>query len=365
MKNKNSHNGTVPYIKLLLLLLAFSPVLAAAQKQEKDMSRYMAGAVPVKNGMIVFSKTFEVPGATEKQIYDEVLKWAQNRFSTPENNEDVNIQRVIQFANPQEGKIVAQAMEYIVFSKKILYIDRTTVKYLAIITCKPGQCTMEITNISYIYDQPNVLNKYKAEDWITDKKAIRKDKLWAIPGKFRVGTIDFVDSLFNELQTVLGIKPDAEKEKNVNKKPVLLDLKGYKAISPRNIPAAISRKMGEDAMIISTGESNRAEYVTGNWGGLGEILNSVVTYCNISPTLGINARMKENGTYTLSFYDKKDVAEAIVSGTEGSINKTVLPSGNISPEGASVIIECRKLAVQPQNDTELFIGEIINIWIKE
>jgi hypothetical protein len=55
------------------------------------------------------------------------------------------------------------------------------------IVCVDQRCDLEISGIRYEYNvsyqkQPE---KYVAEEWITDKIALRNNKLLRVPGKFR------------------------------------------------------------------------------------------------------------------------------------------------------------------------------------
>ena len=105
--------------------------------------------------------------------------------------------------DPANGTITARFEEWLVFKKKILYLDRTRFNYLLNVTCSDGKCKMIITQISYYYredmDGQNG-ETYKAEEWISDKEAINKagTKLYPISGKFRRKTVDRVESIFKQ-----------------------------------------------------------------------------------------------------------------------------------------------------------------------
>ena len=105
--------------------------------------------------------------------------------------------------DPANGIIIARCEEWLVFKKKILYLDRTRFNYMLSVTCSDGKCKMVITQISYYYredmDGQNG-ETYKAEEWISDKEAINKagTKLYPISGKFRRKTIDRVESIFKQ-----------------------------------------------------------------------------------------------------------------------------------------------------------------------
>ena len=53
--------------KLLFAILLSLPIMAVAGG---DDAKYLAGAVPQKDGIVVFEKSFSVPGKTKAQMHD-------------------------------------------------------------------------------------------------------------------------------------------------------------------------------------------------------------------------------------------------------------------------------------------------------
>ena len=64
--------------RILLFLLACCPMLLCAQE---DNSKYLAGAVPVVNGKVIFTEVIQASDMSKRQIYDALLKWAEKRFT--------------------------------------------------------------------------------------------------------------------------------------------------------------------------------------------------------------------------------------------------------------------------------------------
>mgnify|MGYP003327217370 CR=1 FL=1 len=107
----------------------------------------------------------------------------------------------------EDGTIVAKIEEYMVFKKKPLYLDRTRFRYQVNIQTKGSDVSMEISQISYYYNEEIDGTKgidYRAEEWISDKEALNKSgkKLYPRSGKFRIKTIDRVEEIFNEAMNV-------------------------------------------------------------------------------------------------------------------------------------------------------------------
>ena len=66
-------------MKQLLLLTLFIPTLLWAQ----DDSKYLAGAVPVENGKVVFAKEINAPSFSKDEVYDKIT--CRHAFSSEAN----------------------------------------------------------------------------------------------------------------------------------------------------------------------------------------------------------------------------------------------------------------------------------------
>lgn len=182
--------------QLLFTLLFCLPLFVFAKS---DDTKYLAGAVPEVNGQVVFQQTFAVKDKSKSEIY-QVMDAFVKQMIQEENQ--LKRTRIIS-EDPANGTITARFEEWLVFKKKILYLDRTRFNYMLNVTCSDGKCKMVLTQISYYYrEDMNGENgdTYKAEEWITDKEAINKagTKLYPISGKFRRKTIDRVESIFQQ-----------------------------------------------------------------------------------------------------------------------------------------------------------------------
>ena len=131
--------------KFLLLTLMLLPVFAIAQ--ETTDSKYLAGAVPIVNGKVTFTKEIKVPNLSQAQIYDAVLAWAKTRFFT----DDEENWGLVLLADKEKGQIVCNGGEYIVFTDKLLSLDRAKTGYRLNIYCEAGGCKAEMTGIYYFY----------------------------------------------------------------------------------------------------------------------------------------------------------------------------------------------------------------------
>ena len=400
-------------MKYILLLFLLIPAMLFAQEYNKfEDSKYLAGAVPVVDGKIIFNRTINAPGLSQEQIYDMALNWAKQRFTINEEQKG----RVV-YTNEEKGEIACSGEEYLVFSKGALSIDRAGVTYRLIIVCTPGKCEASLNAIRYTYNtgdsrQPE---KLLAETEITDEYTLtkNKDKLLRKPGKFRIATIDLADDLFAGLQSAIlptktitvpvnqttAATPQPHPSQAVaNITPATSavtsatpSLAGFKQISAEQIPGNIIKMLSNDWMLITAGDDSKFNMMTASWGGLGYLYNKPVTFCFINPTRYTYQLMETNDTYTLSFYTEtyRDALKYCGSHSGKDDNKVqgtgltpiTTPSDSKAFSEAWMIIECRKMVAQsitpeaiysPELKEQwsgkqlhkMYIGEILNIWVK-
>lgn len=165
--------------------------------------KYLEGGVPEVNGKVIWQKSLDATGKSSQQIYDMLLPYFQKFVKGEEHLETSQVALVDKSAH----RIVVRAQEWLVFESRALSLDRTKFNYALIADCHDGKVDMQITNISYKYeeDRPSAFTT-TAEEWITDKEALNKKKDGFHKGgvrKFRMKTIDRVENIFNGVQEAL------------------------------------------------------------------------------------------------------------------------------------------------------------------
>ena len=350
-------------ILFLTLFLALPMAMKAdSAKEKKDDTRYLVGAVPEVEGKVVFSKEFQIPGMSQAQIYDTMTKWMDERLK-----ENKNIDSRIVFSDEAKGTIAGVGEEWIVFSSSALSLDRTLVNYQITVTCKPGNCLVELEKIRFTYRETE---KYKAEEWITDKYALNKAKTKLVRGlaKWRRKTVDFADNLFTGAAQALGaagvatepvIQPGKQAvitpgpvvitpanpviatDPSVNNNPSAANVPGYKEITPDQIPAN-AIQMGAGNLVVAIGkDAFNMTMMTANAGGsLGKMNGKPVVFTIFSPEQSYE-QIEKADTYSVRFY----------------------PTNQSEP---SIILECKKLPSQTpmEGQPRTYIGEIVKAWIK-
>ncbi|WP_251621750.1 DUF4468 domain-containing protein [Odoribacter lunatus] len=381
-------------MKSLLFILLCIPSLLWAQDEEK----YLKGAVPEVNGKVTFTKTIEVPGLSQEQLFHLVQNWAQQYFT----EKDEFHSRIL-YSDASTGKLASLGEEYLVFTDKALSLDRSKISYQMFFDITNGKCEAKITAIRYLYEEQNS----SAESTITDEVALykNKNKLIRQPGKFRIHTIDLVDRLFSDLQKAITPQAHIPATSTISTHPANSNilatiptsstapstLQGFKQISPEQIPGNIIRLLSQDWMLITAGNTEDFNTMTASWGGLGHLYNKPVTFCFINPTRYTYQFMEKEGTYTLSFYTEayRDALKYCGSHSgkdtdkikESGLSPIITPNGTPAFSEAWLIIECRKLVSQSfipealhdkilrnqwtgKSMHKMYIGEILNVWVK-
>lgn len=163
--------------------------------------KYLAGAVPVVDGKVVFHATVDAPGKSAQQVYDIVKDYMQKMMKEPNQFEQ---SRFI-LDDSVKHEIAASYQEWLVFKSTALVLDRTRLMYNLIANCSDGKADITMTRIYYLYEEERDPQTFKAEEWITDEEGLnkKKTKLLRVSGKFRRKTIDRKDFLFNKFSQLL------------------------------------------------------------------------------------------------------------------------------------------------------------------
>ena len=184
------------------LFCLLSLLSAMAFAQASDDAYYGFGKVPVRDGLVVFNREipFDAAKTTPENVYGTILQWIKGRFVKP----IVLSGRVRE--TPDNG-IAVNAEEYLVFRKTALLTDRTRINYNMTVKVSENVCTLTLTDINYWYEEErDGGTRFSAEDWITDKEAFNKKgtKMLKTTGKFRIKTIDLVNSFEKEIKDIVS-----------------------------------------------------------------------------------------------------------------------------------------------------------------
>ncbi len=206
---------------IITLMAAVLPLMMQAQSEglfarktmksaKGDMSEYAKpGAIPEKEGKVVFSDVLSVPGKSKSDIYNSIAQWASLRYepnTTRGMYTDADFFKNIEYssvkkADKQAGVLKCMGAEELIFSIKTLAKNYTQAFYTLDLAVSDGKIEFNLHSLSFNVDQgEGQFIRMKAEDWIVDSECLnKKGELRKIPGKFRVKTIDLVDELKKEI----------------------------------------------------------------------------------------------------------------------------------------------------------------------
>lgn len=178
---------------------------AAVAKEEKKSNKkdpkYLKGAAPLVNGEVQWTLNLDIPGQKAEQIYNRMYEYLEGL--TKEENQLTGSQ--IALVNKKENSFVTSIKEWQIYKQNAISIDRSITSYKIFTFCKDNHLTLTISRITFDYSE-NVSHGvvYKAEEWISDEKALNKKGTRIYPGssKFRRKMIDRKDQIFNEVKAL-------------------------------------------------------------------------------------------------------------------------------------------------------------------
>lgn len=405
--------------RILYTLALLAICLSAVAQENYNIEKYLkAGAVPTVGGKVVFTDSVSiVDGYTAEQVNTLARAWVESFL----NGRDAARNRVVKEEN---GRIDVMAQQEIVFANNAFSYDKALMNYVVTLNSTPDKCIITLSRISYNYNDGTTTEVIIAEDYITDENAVNKKGTRLIPmtGKFRRKTIDTADEIFASFHEM--VRPYAKESVAAAKKeaPIPLpapkpvsepvkapvpqqkqqdqqvaslsgtSLEGFRKIAPEELQGNIIKMISQDWMLITAGNAEKANMMTASWGGAGVLYNKPVAICFINPARYTYGIMEKSSTFTLTFYPQeyKDVLQ--YCGTKSGRDEDKIKGSGLTPvytengavafSQACVIIECRKMLSQSlmldsiENEEErnkramqpmhkMYIGEILNVWVKQ
>lgn len=167
----------------------------------KEDPKYLAGAIQLNaDGKVEFVLDTQANGKSADEIYNIVFQYMSKLIK---NEQNINSRIALVNRNNKNEQIIACIMdEWFVFNQSFISLDRTETKYQLVATISDNHLHLSMTRIVFNYEEGRSTGfKEPAENVITDKYALTKKKndLAKIYGKFRRGTIDRKDQIFNNL----------------------------------------------------------------------------------------------------------------------------------------------------------------------
>ncbi len=413
----------------LVLVLLFAGVsVSFAQLNSGDMSRYLAeDAVVVKDGYVVFSNDVKLlEGHTLQQVGNVVGKWLTaylDKFDKPANRVISSSADKLVAVGDRDLVFTDNAisldkcrMSYVLtieWTESVCQIRIERIKYVY----DNGKGAEKITAESYITDG-NSLNRSRTKLTPVTGKFRKgtidfKDEVFAsfneaLKYYSAAGLADIVKNAPQVMQAhvaapaaaapaapavqaVQDVLPPVEKAEVVSSREVA-GLVGFRKVSPEELQDNFINKISREWMLITAGNKEKFNMMTASWGGVGVLYNRPVAICFINPARYTYRIMESSDTYTLTFYPKEYRKALEYCGTKSGRDEDKVKGSGLTPVEvetgamafgeANIIIECRKLVSQSisldaidnqeekskratQPMPKMYIGEIVNVWVKD
>lgn len=168
-------------------------------------SQYLAGAVPVVDGKVVFTLNVDYSGKTASEIYEKAFNYINQLTVDDNQNTETELRSKIALVNQATHSIAAKMYEWITFSNSFIMTDRTEFTYTLVATCTDGHLEVTMERISYRYEPNRSTGFYSsAHEVIVDKLTLNKKQTKVVRpyGKFRIKTIDRKNEIFQGLSNL-------------------------------------------------------------------------------------------------------------------------------------------------------------------
>lgn len=382
----------------------------------QDNVNYLNGAVKEVDGRVIFSTVINTGNRySKKQLFVKASEWADVNYRNKKGGNNNN--RVL-LSDSETGNIACNGEKYLVFKKSSLVLDQAVLSYQLVLDIDSSRCKATIRNLKFTYYDFKAPEP--AEKMITDKVALNKDgsKMNRYYDKFRKHTIDSVKSIFDSLEKYLIpqtqslpltsaasgdiLQPVPEQKLSTVPAEQITALyhespsnspamPGFHKVDAEKISGNIIRILANDWSLITSGKSDNITSLTASWGGIGRFGDKPVVFSFINTNSLSDKAMDESDTYTVSFFTEayKEVLkntgmeQTYLADKTNGIGLTPIKtlSDAFAFNEAWMIFECKKILAQPipsealieipapegstkSSIQKLYIGEILNVWIK-
>lgn len=185
-----------------------SAAQSAPAQQVVEAAQYLVGAVPEEQGQVVFTQTYNVPGKSKAELFEDLKNYTESVVKGENRLPQARITEL----SPEEGVIAASVEETLWFKRTALVSDFARFYYQLVFEISDASFKVTLRRLRYIYEPmvtPGQDNVLLAEDWITDKEALKKNGTQLRRGtskKFRIATINRKNELFRGAAKSCGLK---------------------------------------------------------------------------------------------------------------------------------------------------------------
>lgn len=171
-------------------------------------------------------------------------------------------------------------------------------------------------------------------------------------------------------------------------------MENFKKISALELNENVIKLIGKEWMLICAGSINtKFNMLTASWGGMGWLWERPVSFIFIRPQRYTFEFTEKEQYYTISFFDEKYKDALMLCGTKSGRDIDKVKASGLTPfttenentafKEARIVLECKKLFATRLNASDfiiqeiaqknypskdfhqMYIAEIVNVWVKE
>ena len=131
----------------------------------------------------------------------------------------------------------------------------------------------------------------------------------------------------------------------------------YDKLEASDLPDNVIQLIGKEWMLVTAGDESSFNTMTASWGGMGYIWERPSTFIFIRDTRYTYQFLQQHESFTLSFFNEKYRNALRICGTMSGRNTDLA-----EPYKSKIIEEAYK---NEPSKHQMFISEIVNIWIKK
>lgn len=145
-------------------------------------------------------------------------------------------------------------------------------------------------------------------------------------------------------------------------------------IDPKELQENFFKKIGEQWMLITSGDESSFNTMTASWGGIGWLWNKPVAYIFVRPERYTHQFLEKHDYFSLTFFEAKYKEALKICGeksgkefdkiTQSGLSITFTEKGTPYFNEASLVLECRKFYRFNINDGEFVENSITEKWYK-
>ncbi|MEG1718847.1 MAG: flavin reductase family protein [Clostridia bacterium] len=140
---------------------------------------------------------------------------------------------------------------------------------------------------------------------------------------------------------------------------------------PKELDFNAFSKIGDEWMLLSSGESENFNLMTASWGGVGVLWGKNVAFIFVRPARYTYLFIEKNDTFSICFFDKKYKNALNFCGSKSGRDFDKAKECNLSPvfidntvayEEASIIITCKKMYASDINKENMLDSSIMDCY---